>query len=144
MREEPSGRDPDEVVAAIKKVLHREVERVDDPVAGVPGGDLSDRDGLHGVPPGGLPDGPRLGLPLYDPEAWRWFDLVAVGYLDGQAFIKFAWTDPATPEARRYLHVAAAGYGNAEIDASLVRSTTPGTTTRWWRRSCGTVNDRSA
>jgi hypothetical protein len=85
-----------DLVTAVRSVLLREVERVDDPVAGVPGGDPSDTSGWH---PYTVDHDPRSapGRPFYDAESWRWFRLIDLAVLDGTILVKFGWDEPGTP-----------------------------------------------
>ncbi len=88
----PSASD---LVAAVRSALLREVARVDDPVAGIPGGDPSDAAGWHPYTPGTeSSSGP--GRPYYDAEAWRRFQLIDIAILDNSVFVKFAWDEPDT------------------------------------------------
>ena len=96
------GLDAAALVARVRAVLKREVERVDDPVAGVAGGDPSDENGWYPAR-GGPARAPRIGRPFYNAETWRWFELVDVAYVDELVVVVFRWTDPATPPALRYV-----------------------------------------
>lgn len=84
--------DPADVAAAVRDLLRKETDRVDDPHP-IP----EDRSGWHALNP--IADD-TAGIPLYDPESWRWFDLVDVGFVDELVLIVFRWTDPDTPELR--------------------------------------------
>ena len=88
----PSASD---LIAAVRAALLREVARVDDPVAGISGGDPSDMTGWRPYIPGCAPS-PAPGRPYYDAEAWRWFRLIDVAILDNSVFVKFAWDEPDT------------------------------------------------
>lgn len=116
------AREAARVAAAVRDMVDQETGRVDDPIAGVPGGHPSDRWGWRAYAPlGQLEDQP--GRPLYDPEAWRWFSLVDVAVLDRTALVKFAWTEPGTPALQyltlvRLIHTT----GRAADSAFLVRA----------------------
>lgn len=92
----------EEFVDQVHAVLGREVARVDDPAASRPGEDPSDAIGWH--PSGDAVDEEDhrhvSARPAYDPESWRYFDLLDVAYLDGLAVIEFHWTAPGTPTLR--------------------------------------------
>lgn len=106
--------DPAEVAAAVRSLLVKETERGDDPRF-IP----EDRAGWHALKPI-APD--AAGAPYYEPESWRWFDLVDVGYVDEMVLIVFRWTDPSTP-ALRYCYLAHAdGLPDAGAAALIVRS----------------------
>lgn len=87
------------VLEAVRASIAREVERVDDPVAGVAGGDPSDSAGWHSTTPS-LREQSSIGRPYYSAETWRWFQLVDLAYLDELVIVEFRWTDPTTPELR--------------------------------------------
>lgn len=110
--------DPAEVLAAIKAVIAREVERVDDPLAGTSGGDPSDAGGWHSH---GTTDGP--GVPYYNPETWRWFRLVDLTYLDPLVLVEFRWIDPTMPQQLLYLLFCnLGGVDSIGLATSVVRS----------------------
>lgn len=113
-----------DLIAAVRSALLREVARVDDPLAGVPGGDPSDVTGWHPYTRPGDKPSSSPGRPYYDAEAWRWFRLIDIAVLDNSVFVKFAWDEPDTPRLEylgivpvyRYTRLGAAGA------ALLVRS----------------------
>lgn len=92
----------------------KETERVDDPRF-----IREDRAGWHAL----RPITPvAAGAPYYEPESWRWFDLVDVGYVDEMVLIVFWWTDPLTPELRYSFLAHADGLPDAGAAALIVRS----------------------
>lgn len=106
--------DPAEVAAAVRALIAKETERVDDPHF-IP----EDRFGWHALKPA-APN--AAGAPYYEPGSWRWFDLVDVGYVDEMVLIVFRWTDPATPELHYSYLAHADGLPDAEAAALIVRS----------------------
>jgi hypothetical protein len=114
----PDGR---AVLDAVRASIAREVERVDDPVAGVPGGDPSDADGWHPTT-ASLRARSNIGQPYYDPETWRWFQLVDVAYLDELVIIEFRWADPTTPQLRYIFICHVDQVSSVETAASVVRA----------------------
>lgn len=105
--------DPGEVVDAVRALLLKETERVEDPHF-IP----ADRAGWHARKP---ISPSAAGAPYYDAESWRWFDLVDVGYVDEMVLIVFRWTDPSTPDLRYTYLAHADGLPNADAAASVVR-----------------------
>lgn len=105
--------DPADVALAVRALLLKETERVDDPQF-IP----EDRAGWHAF----KPIAPNAaGAPHYEPESWRWFDLVDVGYVDEMVLIVFRWTDPSTPELRYSYLAHADGLPDAGAAAVIVR-----------------------
>ncbi|MFD1722373.1 hypothetical protein [Amnibacterium endophyticum] len=105
--------DPAEVATAIRDLLRKDTDRVDDPHP-IP----EDRGGWHADNPL-TPDAP--GAPVYEPESWRWFELVDVGFVDEMVLIVFRWTDPATPELRYSFLAHADQLPNAASIATVIR-----------------------
>jgi len=109
------------VLGAVRASIAREVERVEDPVAGVPGGDPSDVAGWHPTT-ASLRERSNIGQPYYDPETWRWFQLVDVAYLDELVIIEFRWADPTTPHLRYIFICHVDQVSSVETAASVVRA----------------------
>lgn len=105
--------DPADVAAAVRALLLKETERVDEPHF-IP----EDRTGWHARKPV-APN--AAGAPYYEPESWRWFDLVDVGLVDEMVLIVFRWTDPSTPELRYSYFAHADGLPDAGAAAGVVR-----------------------
>lgn len=106
--------DPAEVAVTVRALLVKETERVDDPHF-IP----EDRPGWHALKPIASK---AAGAPYYEPESWRWFDLVDVGYVDEMVLIVFRWTDPSTPDLRYSYLAHADGLPDAGAAALIVRS----------------------
>jgi hypothetical protein len=120
-----------EVLIAVRAMIAREIERVDDPISGVPGGDPSDVAGWH---PGSAEKRPRgPGRPVYDPEVWRWFQLADLAYLDELVLVEFYWTNPATPLLRHLLFCHVDGLTTAESAAMVVRGQLRAALAPGWR-----------
>lgn len=105
--------DPAEVAVSVRALLIKETERVDDPHF-IP----EDRAGWHALDPI-VPN--AAGAPYYEPESWRWFDLIDVGYVDEMVLVVFRWTDPSTPELRYTYFAHADGLPDARAAAVIVR-----------------------
>jgi len=118
----------DDVLAAVRTTIERELDRVDDPVAGIPGGDPSDTWGWYGLRADGTRDS-KPGRPVYDAEAWRWFRLIDLGQLDGSVLVKFAWDEPGTPDLQYLIFAPVASYlrHGAEAASMVVRAYLRGT-----------------
>jgi hypothetical protein len=106
---EVTGLDPSDIAKAVRALLLKETERVDDPRP-IP----EDQAGWHALKPL-APETP--GAPFYDPESWRWFELVDVGFVDEMVLVVFRWTDPSTPELRYSSLAHADGLPSAEAVA---------------------------
>jgi hypothetical protein len=119
------------VLDAVRAVIAREVERVDDPVAGVAGGDPSDVAGWHPGSLDGPPGGP--GRPSYDAETWRHFELVDLAYIDEMVLVEFAWTDPTTPDLRYLIFCHVDQLTTAESAGLVVRSQLRSALAPGWR-----------
>lgn len=111
------------VLAAVRAMIAFEQSRVDDPITGVPGGHPTDIHGRHGIDQDGEPD-KRPGRPLCNPEGWRWFRLIDVGWLDGAVWITFAWDEPGTPDLQYLATQSVRRYAalGPEVAAMAVRS----------------------
>lgn len=104
---------PAEVAAAIRDLLRKDTDRVEDPHP-IP----EDRGGWHAYNP---LSADSAGTPVYDPETWRWFELVDLGFVDEMVLVVFRWTDPATPELRYSVLAHADQLPNASSIATVVR-----------------------
>jgi hypothetical protein len=124
------------VLEAVRAVIAREVERVDDPVAGVPGGDPSDSAGWHPTTPS-LRERSRIGRPYYNPETWRWFQLVDLAYLDELVIVEFRWTDPTTPKLRYIFICHVDQVPSAQAAGSIVRVQLRSQLAPGWRERLG-------
>lgn len=126
------------VLEVVRRAIATEVERVDDPAAGVPGGDPSDVIGWHPYAgPASPDDQARPGHPYYNPETWRYFQLVDVAYLDGLVIVEFRWPDPATPPLRYLLICHVEGTGSAEAAGYVVRTALRAQLAPGWRERLG-------
>ena len=124
------------VLEAVRAAIAREVERVDDPVARVPGGDPSDAAGWH--PAGvGARDRSGIGEAYYNAETWRWFDLVDLAYLDELVIIEFRWADPSTPPLRYLLVCHVDRVSSADFAGWVVRSQLRAQLAPGWRDRLG-------
>ena len=129
------GIEDNEVLDAVRSVLLHEVERVDAPAAG-PDADSLDRVGWHPlVPPPGAATG--VGQPGFEPETWRWFELVDLAYLDEMVVVEFRWTDPATPRLRYLLHCSVDQLSTAQDVALIVRTALRRQLRSGWRERLG-------
>lgn len=114
------------VISAIKKMIDREVERVDDVAASVPGGDPSDFSGWVPYHPDHTEEerAAQIGRPRYGPESWRWFTLVDVAILDGAAVVKFRWDEPGSPQLDHLVFIGLGRYleRGSDVAALVARS----------------------
>lgn len=69
---------PAELIVSVRALLLKETERVDDPHF-IP----EDRAAWHALNP------IAASAPHYEPESWRWLDLVDVRYVDEMALVVF-------------------------------------------------------
>lgn len=83
---------------AVRDLVHRERARVDDPGASIPGADPHDAHGWHAS--SGLRHPREPGMPLFHPEAWRFFRLLDLGWLGNDLVVGFAWDELGTPNLR--------------------------------------------
>lgn len=117
--------DPVEVARAVRDLVRKDTDRVDNPHF-IP----EDRIGWHATKP--LKDD-AAGAPYYEPESWRWFDLVSVGFVDEMVLISFRWTDPTTPDLRYRVLFPADGSSDAGSVAAIARGQLRNLLTAGWR-----------
>lgn len=111
---EPVRLDPQEVAVAVRALLHKETERATDALAA-----RADRVRRPEARP---VESYPADMLSYEPESWRWFELVDLGYVADMVLVTFRWTDPSTPELRYCYLTPAGGLPNSDAAAVLVRA----------------------
>lgn len=135
-QKQPSGARSDvtALLNAVRAQIECEIERVDDPMTGVPGGDPSDLAGWHA---GASHQPGQPGRPYYDPETWRWFELVDLAVLGDLVIVEFRWSEPGVSSNRYLLMCHVDGTETVAMAASIVRSTLRAQLRPGWRERLG-------